>query len=241
MLTLAQMRTQVRTALGNRSDHTDAFLEENINLSQMRIARLNQWEELERVFDNTLAITADPRSDKQFTLPDASNTDTNVDIRDAYSFRLITNDGKSKKLIFRTPRQFDELHPEPEYFARDTPSIYTKYGNTIEMYPVPDTAYPVRVRATIWPTTLTDANPTSLLDRKDDLIISLTTAWLFYLQRNPEEAGRWLRVFKDDLLAALKEQSEIPDLDVLSDFEAAIKHGRNTGEWWNDPFVRDNL
>lgn len=238
-LTLAQMRAQVIKGLGNRSDHTNSELNEVINLSQERITRINQWEELERVFDNTLAITSDARDDKQFELPDDTNTDTAVNIRDAYSFRLITNDGKSKKLVYRTPRAFDELHPEPEYFARNTPAFYTKYANTIEMYPVPDIAYPVRVRATIWPVTLTEV-ATSQLDHKDDLLISLSLAWMFHLQRNTEESLEWLKTFTAGLRAALKEEGEKPDLDILSHFEAGFKSGSaNIGDWWNNPFMRE--
>lgn len=225
-LTYTQMKTEVLASLGNRTSFDEDRFVNILNLSQMRIARFRRWEELDAVTDSTLVITADATADKKIAMP--SNT------RDIYSFRLIIGDGKSRKLVRRTYRWFDRNVPEPEYYARGTPSDYMRFNDTIELWRVPEDADDYQIRRCAWPTAFDKtAGQTSDFTEKDDMLIALTTSWAFQSLGRLEDAGRWFTTYANMLQAAMGEDAEVPDQIIAPDFES----GPRTGEYWADPFI----
>jgi len=226
-ITYTQMKTEILANLGNRSEFDEDRLVVILNLAQMRIARFRAWEELTSVTDDTFTITADEEDDKAVPLP--SN------IKDIYTFRIITGQGQSRKLIRRTTRWFDENIPEPEYYTRNKPVNYTRFANALEVHPVPDDTYRYLIRQRFWPTAFDKtAGQKTELDHKDDLLVALSTNWAFQSLGRLEDAGRWWTIYLNMLKSAGLEDAEKPDEMIAPAFESGLK----TGEYWRDPFVK---
>lgn len=229
-LTYTQMKTEILANLGNRSSFDEDRLVAIMNLSQMRIARYRAWEELETNIEDTFTITASAKTDKFLALP--SNT------KDIYTFRIITENGQSRKLKRRTTRWLDENIPEPEYYARNKPVYYARFADQLEMSPVPDAEYDYIIRQRFWPTAFDKtAGQTSDLDNKDDMIVALSTNWAFQSLGRLEDSGRWWTVYTNMLKAASLEDSERPDELILPAFE----EGPRTGAYYQDPWVKEIL
>ena len=226
-LTQTELQDEVRSALGGRTD-LDSRMTRGLNLSQMRIARLSRWEELEAIYTGSTAYTGTPADDKFLALP--------TNLRDVYSVRLI--DGtNSRKLTRLTNRIWDRRIPAPEALATGRPRYYTLHRNVMEFWKVPDAAYSVTIRAVEWPTAFTtsDLSAVSDLDQKDDMIIALTTSWFYMTLGNEEMANKWWRIYRNMAIAAGAEESEKPDLDVLPN--AGVSSGGTPGDYYADPFV----
>jgi len=228
-LTLTQLKTEVRSALGNRTDLDDR-LTIMLNLAQMRIARRNRWEELETL--NTDNLTYNNDDDDRF-LAKPANT------RDIHSFVLLDG-ANSRKLKRRSPRMWDAIVAKPEYFSRGRPSHYVLYREIIELFRMPDSAYSVRLRISLWPTSFSDSSPTATsdLDHKDDMLIALSNSYAFSTLGDTERAGRWWVIYSNMLKDALREEEQEADLDRLP--EAEMRAEVMQGEPWLDPFARSS-
>ena len=79
-LTLAQLRDQVRLALGNRED-LDEHLDSLVNTCQMRIARFFDFEEMIALTDLTIPYTGTALTDSSVSLP--------AKTRDVYGLTVI--------------------------------------------------------------------------------------------------------------------------------------------------------
>ncbi len=227
-LTLDEMKTELRSSLGGRTD-LNARLTTVINLAQMRIARKYRWEELEALFTNTTAFTSTPASDKFLALP--------LNVRDIYSVRLI--DGANSQKLTRVPnRSWDKRIPEPEYHSTGRPSLYTLRRNIMEFWRVPDKAYDLVAFGIIWPTAFTDASPSavSTLDQKDDMLITLSMSWIRMSLSEIDAAARWWTIYADMINDSVNEEVEKPDLD----FPVGLKadDGALSGNYYQDPFVK---
>jgi len=231
-LTWAEMKTEIRGGLGNRTDLNDR-LEVIGNMAQDRIAAVEPWDDLHQTYEGTFTITATAATDKKLAL---STVDATYDVKDIYSFRTILGDGSSNKLERKLTRQFDAEIPEPEYHARRKPQIYTRYQRILEVWPVPDLAYDWTIRASRWPIPFTssgDSANSSLL-HKDGMIIALSLAYAFDSLARAERATHWWRVYTRMLNEAVQDERESPDR-VIKPADRSVVSG---GEYWKDPFVR---
>jgi hypothetical protein len=77
-LTYSEIEAEVKAALGDRTD-LDSRLTAIINITQMRIARMKRWEELEAIFTNSIGNTGVLTTDKEVAL--------STNFRDMYSLR----------------------------------------------------------------------------------------------------------------------------------------------------------
>lgn len=227
-LTQDQMKAEIRSALGGRTD-LDGTLTQALNLAQTRIARAKLWKELRNSITGTLTITGIAATDKVLAIP--------TTVRDIYTFRLITSDGRSRKLVKRLFTDWDKCIPEPEYYNTGLPELYTTYASNIEMWRVPDAAYDYVIRAVLWPTAFVSATTTQTSDLtgKDDMLIALTVSYLFNQIGKEEKAARWWAIYRDMLKDATSEDQDDPDMTLSSEKNPPT----SAGNYWNDPFQGD--
>lgn len=227
-LTYTEMTTEVLANLGNRTSFDSDRLLNLMNIMQQRLARKPKWKELKDTVEGTFVITASATTDKFLSVP--------VNTRDILSFRVITDDGDSRKLGRVTARQFDKMVPEPEYYARGTPEIYTEFNVKLEFWRVPDEAEDYIIRRTTWPTPFTGTgSQTSDFTHKDDLLIALASSWALHSIGRLEDAARWFTVFKDMFNNAKLENDDDPDEQMVSGSQ--IISGLDS-EYWLNPFFR---
>ncbi len=229
-LNLATLITEIRAFHAGRSDLTDEVIITQLNHVQERLARLWQWEELDRGEDITLSIAGTAKTDKIVT--------PTITYRDIYSVRLVTGDGQSQKLEYIAKRTFDQMFPEPEFHARGSPSIYTIWQDKLELYPVPVAANTLTIRGMKWATALSsgDTAAKSNFDRKDDILIYWACSLLWDRLGEYERAKRFFGVANQMIDQAKDEQESKPDRVIKPAFEA----GRGTlpANYWFDPFIK---
>lgn len=225
ILTLTELKDEVTRALGNRTDMATR-LTRFLNLAQQRMARVRDFEEMQQTTSGVFVLTASPTTDKFLSL---------TNLREIYSFR-VNSDSDSVKLKQVSPRQWDSVVPRPEYFARGTPSHYTIWQRTAEIWRVPDKAYPYIIRWTKWPTAFSDASPNATSDflAKDELLIHLAAAYAFDSLEKIDEADRKYRIAGQLFLEAMNMDSTEPDLEHAPSRE--IFDNVTTREYWRDPF-----
>lgn len=225
-LTFTELQDEVRFSLGGRTD-LDSRLGRAINMAQQRLAKIHDFDEFEINSTSTISNTGNT-SDKYITLPLK---------REIYS--LVVMDGtKSHKLVQRTAQWWDRLITTPEYFSRDMPHSYTVWNNTIEMFPMPDADYTLRLRWTKWPADLSSGSSTSEFLRKDEILIELALVYIFRTLGKEQDAITHWRMAELLIAEAKITDDNKPDLNIVpgpSDIEVA---GMNTNEYWNDPFYK---
>ena len=91
-------------------------------------------------------------------------------------------------------------------------------------------------RAYVRPDVLVNDTDTSDLDDKDDLIIFLTTAYLFGRLGEYDRANRFFAIFKDEMNEARLDDLDTPDKDIKPRIAPLVQ----IGDYWKDPFVRSS-
>lgn len=234
-LTTTELIDEVSTHLASRSDVTDSRIVRALNMAQEYLARTKDYEELRAVITGTFTITASPGSDK--FLPFSSLSITNP--HEIYSFRVITADGRSRKLHYRTTRTFDRLIPEPEFYARGIPDVYIVWNDKFELWRVPDEAYDFEIRITKFATALSVGAGGAKSDfrEKDDLLVFLGVSWLFGQLGEYDRMGLFFSMFNTRAKQAELKEARRPDQDIISDAGGADSIV-TIGEPWANPFIR---
>jgi hypothetical protein len=244
LLTFTQIKTEISAHHGGRADITSR-LNTVVDLAQMRMARLKDWDGLKLLIRGTLNYGGTAQVDKVYDL--SSELPTNYLLKQIYSIRILSSDGRSKKLVGKVQSEFDKMVPEPEYYARGFPEIYvrtaTKSGSTyikqgIELWRVPDEAYSIEVRAQTWPGYLTNSGKATTdasdLDL-DDALIHLSTSYLYNSFGREDKARFHFAIYKDIINDAEKLEDE--DFDTVI---AGVSVSQGVmGQYWLDPFVRE--
>ena len=230
ILALSDLKDEVKRGLGNRGD-MDARLTRFLNIAQSRVARLHEFDEMQRSGSGTMPFTGDIVADKFITLPS---------LREIHSFRLIA-DSRAIKLKGVSPRVFDKVVPQPEWFARDIPSHYTLWQYKMEIWPIADQAYPYATRYTVWPTTLDDGNLTAVsdLDHKDDLLIALALGYAFDSLSKNMDATRMYQQAAQLMNEAISMDAQKPDTEYAPTREVFGEEAFRPN-YWQDPFLLGN-
>ena len=233
LLTLADLKTEISASFASRSD-IDSRLNNVIDLSQLRLARLHDFDELRQSEETTLTITTDAETDKTVSFP----TLTNARIRKIYSLRIFETGGTrlARKLQKVLPKKWDLVIPEPEYYSRNTPSHYTVWeNNQYELWPVPDIAYKIKIRVSRWPKKVSitgEGNPIDL-ENVDDLIINLAISYLYHSLGRNDKGKEFYGIYRGLAKEALLEDST--DYDEAM---AGVSTGSSFGtRGYDDPFV----
>ena len=223
-LTLGDVRSQVKLALGNRED-LDEHINSLINTCQMRLARFFDFEEMISLDDLTVAYTGVKLTDASISLPTYT--------RDVHSISII--DGDEYYIV----QPIDRRTWKDRYFnsivsgTSSRPTQYSIFSTSVEIYPAPDKAYTAKLRRSKWPADLSTDESKSELNQKDDLLIALTICWTLYHLNNTERANAYWAVFKSMVKEAIDSKTSKPDLYQKLDTMSPIQ-----SNYWKDPFVR---
>lgn len=232
-LTLLEMRSEVLDNLTQQGTMTTAnnvtlatMADRWLNRAQTRIARMHDliWTE-----QTSATVTSQQRYSFDSKL------------RSVHSLKL--EDGlNSRKLELVMPPAFDKMMPKPDTQTTGKPTIYVPYANTntFELFKIPDAAYVLRIRCSLWPTPLTTTSQTSDYTYLDDVLIAYATMYGYQWLQEMNDSKFWKAIGNDELAAQIKaEVSRFPDWAKLRDGFTA---GASTyiGEYYNDPFVQSN-
>jgi len=101
----------------------------------------------------------------------------------------------SRKLRQKLWRQFEEDYPSPTDDPASWPVFYTIYGRRLELYPVPDSAYTLRVRINQYPTDFASGTSTSVYENKDDVIVAGAVVHAYISLQENTDAAAWAPTF----------------------------------------------
>lgn len=226
-LTFLELQDEVRASLGGRTE-LDSRLPRIINLAQQRLARIHDFDEMEVLSIGTIYNTGND-SDKYLTLPNK---------REVYSLVLVDG-ANSRKLIQRTPQFWDKRLPLPEYWARDRLQDYVVWSNTIEVWPLPNADYTLRLRWSKWPTDLSSDSDVSEFLQKDEILIELALLYIFRSLGKEEDANKHAVMLQSLLAEATANDDTKPDISIIpsaSDIQT-LQGGLGDTPWLN-PFIR---
>lgn len=238
-LTLLELKDEIRSGLGNRTD-VDDRLTRLINLAQIRMARAHHFDELGVRETLSFPSTGDRAVDKYVSLASfAVNPVWRI-----WSIRL-THEGSTvladaRKLSYIRPRVWDSKIPAVEYFSSGKPRLYTRWGGLnskeIEIHPAPDSTYTGIIRYNKCVNQLVSDTDVSPFEDKDDLLIMLTRVILKDSLGMHEEARKLFGQYSAMLNEVTTADDSQPDEDIVPTFESMGIAPR--GEYWRDPFQR---
>ena len=231
-LQLSELRAEVTAHLAGRTDVTSAEINRAINLTQTRMARRHDFKELSLYQTGVLPFTGTPATD----LTVAHTVFTSKTIDDIISFVIHDGGSREQKLQGWAPRQFDKRVPASILEDVDMPRHYVHWAERFELFPIPDQQYSFIFRAYVRPDLLNGDTSKSDLDDKDDLIIFLTTAYLYARLGEFDRANYFFGIYKDELGASIMDDLDKPDRDIKA--RHANSDGIGFQEYWNDPFVK---
>ena len=217
-VTLAEIRNQVKLALGNRED-LDSELAPMVNTCQMRIARFFDFEEMLSLEDLTISYTGVALTDSSVSLPTKT--------RDIYGITVV--DGSDYYTVHAVDRSTwkNRFFPDLATAGPDKPSHYCTFSTSIEVYPPPDKEYTAKLRRSKWPEDLKTDEDKSELNQKDDLLIALTICWVLYHLNNTERGNAYWAMVKSMVGEVIDAQTTKPAL-----FQT-ISSMRPVGNWTN--------
>lgn len=169
-----------------------------LNRTMIRMSRKHDFRECRKIYSASTTASV-----KNYAFPTGYKT--------IYDIRLI--DGtSSRKLEHAQGQKFDELVSYPEGLSEGRPVWYVPYGNNFDLYPIPDDAYAMYLKCTIWPTKITATTDTVTYDDdKDDLMVFGMTEELFQLIQMHEDSAVWNAKFQTGLKEAIDVDGRYPD------------------------------
>jgi len=248
-LTIAEVIDEIDRNLGSRGSTDDpgyTRIRRHIDLAMTRIAREDDWVDLQREVAVTTAFTGVPATDAVFNPHALILTAASHDVRLIYSMCIIEGESTDHKLIQLMPRQWDLMFPDPTsgYSVAGSLAEITHYVMwdklKVQLYRVPGAAVPLRIRYGIWPRAIYGIDGTSNLDleNKDELVIVLATHNLFQSLGMREDAKQYFAIYNDLLDRAKKDNSLNPD---ASRVPVRLSEAGNSspGNYWSDPFTKE--
>ena len=163
-------------------------------------------------------------------------------IRKIYTLRLL--DGlNSRKLDCTMPWEMDRRVPMPAALTTLRSWFYVPYKNTgtFELFPIPDGAYTLELRYSYYPVDFLSSSAVSQYTGLDDAIINYATMFGFRWLQESDDADKWQK-YGDEVVAQVK---LITTEEQYSDW-VALGEGFSTqtidytGEYFNNPFIRDS-
>ena len=202
-----------------------------VNWAQGYLADLHTYEEMREIYSgSTIDGTA------RYGFPSQ--------MKDVYSMTL--QDGASSRVLtYVRARDFDTNIPRPATYSENRSSMYVDYGTNFQLFAIPDAAYSLVLRCSIYPedfeTDGTDDSEELTLLRKDALVVAMTTTFGFWMLKEVEDAAYWGANLVPALFdASLKTDHSAEDwVPVARGFQAKV--APLTGQWWTNPFTGRNI
>lgn len=226
--TFKELKRKVLLGIPYVDGETLLVVEEAINTAQKVIACVRDFDEL-MTLDTTHAATVDGQKLYHITTDLAL-----VRPKDIYSIRLM-DDSNSRKLTYVPFRNLDERIPYTEMIGEGKPSWYTRRGEYIELYRIPDDAYDLYVMHSQWPDVLVDDTDETIFSNIDHVIVSLSINIANELKTGA--ITDWDAIAAKMMALSVGESITRPDeMMVAKPFSSK---SCLEGEYWNNPFVRD--
>jgi hypothetical protein len=155
--------------------------------------------------------------------------------KDIYSIRL-DDDSNSRKLEYITSQNLDEVLPYPEN-TTSKPIMYTRFGDYIELFPIPDAVYSLKIRYSKWPVTYTNLTELSPYGTQWDHIIVFLAKDIANSYLNGDyisagaRAGEYLKL-------GMMESKYKPDNKMVARPFNASGEKRFLNNYYEDPFVK---
>lgn len=182
---------EIQKNITNRSDVDATRILLLLNLMQLRLCKSFDFHELQTV--DVGSDTVDPRiqsGTSEYSLATILAVSAGT-MRAIHEIRRVDTDYKLiKELLVR--RQ-DESIPQADFFAVDVSTHYIRTGDNILVIKTPDAAEGLMIRWSKYPTDIL-VGTSSELENKDDLLIAMTTSWIFMSLRMTDEGERWLSI-----------------------------------------------
>jgi len=230
-----QFKELKRKVLLRMKDKTDGrtllAVEEAINEAHKAIASVRDFDELVTL-DTSHAVTV--ASQKLYHI------ETNLALvrpKDIYSIRYM-DDANSRKLTYVPPQELDSRIPYTEQLAIGRPTWYTRRGMYLEFIRIPDAAKPLYIQHSQWPATLSGDTDETPYVNKDHVIVALSVDIAYTILDGG--SGNWIQRALQLLGVAASEDRARPDVrPVARSFDASASRGP-TGEYWKNPFIKEN-
>ena len=91
-------------------------------------------------------------------------------------------------------RKFDKTYPKPDNYEEGVPTIYTRWGQNLMMFKIPDDAYDLYIRYSQWAADLTTSTESDY-DNRDQLIITAGTLETYLALQEYIDAQVWAAKF----------------------------------------------
>lgn len=204
-LTRLQIATEICDVVGKKSTAAsvsgtallDRISTMYLNFAQRRIARAYSASELMQI-----RIAATAVGVKTYPLTTGNSNLGMERVKDIHSVRLIDSEN-SRTLVCWSQRKLDEVFPRPENFTVQRPVIYSWYGNSLELFRIPDAVYPLWIRYSQWAQDLIADGQYSDFQNKDELLIAAGVLETYLALEEYTDAKIWEGRYLS-LLAAAK-------------------------------------
>lgn len=220
-LTFLQLRTRVRSNIGNRSDK-DTIINETLN------------EGLEELVKRHFFRDAISQHDFDIAADDASVEISTVGIHQVLEVRLI--DGTiSHPFIIKSKRWVTDRWPNVSADNTGKPTLGYIEGDEVFLYPVSSGAYKLRMTSVQFPVAMAADGDVPSIKNVDPILIAYATSEVFDSMQDSESANRWEGRFEGRLLSAIRADKKGAANDRIVD--PFLWSARSTViQPWLDPF-----
>ena len=150
-----------------------------------------------------------------------------------YDMRLIDG-SSSRKLIQMTPRVTDYQVPFAAQNNTGRPTHYVEWKDWIQLYPIPNDTYIIKMRYYKWQTAFATGDSTAEIDHIDDIIINTAAMYIWKILGEPEQAAIMEQAVEMALMKCGKLEKLKPDL-VLKPLMGT--YARSNSDTQADPWV----
>lgn len=151
-----------------------------------------------------------------------------------YDVRLI-DAGMSRKLTAMPAREMDLYVPFAAQNNVARPTHYIEWKDWIQLYPIPDDTYVIKMRYYKWQTAFASGSTTAEIDHIDDIIIKAAAIHVWEVLGEPEQAAIYRQAVETALMKCGKLEKMKPDL-VLKPNMGTIS--RSASDMQTDPFCQ---
>lgn len=241
-MTRIEAVTMICDAVGKRVSAlspSGSLLEDRVitflNWAQVRIARFFDFPELS-VLATTSTLIADT---KRYPISSGTNDLGLERVKTIRSIRLIDG-ANSRKLDYWLYRKFDHHYPHPENYSSERPSIYTRDGNFLEFFKIPNNTYSLSIRYTQYPHELTSNAQVSDFLNKDQVLVTAGIFETYFALEEYNDAKIWYARLVGQLKDAVRAEGE-PDWEPEAEPFGLPSY--RSGTPWIDPYggVNDPL
>lgn len=202
-----------------------------LNWAQRRIANHYSFYELQKESETPLTVA----SVKTYPIESGTNNLGLSRVATLNSVRLIDGEN-SRKLDFWHYRRFDKTFPRPENFATDRPSIYTRWGNNLILFKIPNAAYSLHIKYGQYANNMdSDGQYHDFGEDKDQLVLTAGVLETYLALEEYTDAKLWYELFMGRLIDAVKGEGDDDWEPEAQGFREGP--GYQSGTPWSDPYA----